>query len=220
MAGFAMGAVTRTTLRESVADQLRNAVTGGTIAVGTHLAEVELSESLGVSRATLREALRQLQQEGLLTQDNRGRVSVREVSMQEIRDLFEVRLGLESIAVERLCQLEDRASAIVELRAKLDRLETQETLADALNADLDFHDALVVLAGNPTLYQSWRNIGGLIRITMIAAGPDPARTNLAFDRHAPIVDLIEAGNVAEARSFIHQHMSSAAEILVERMTAA
>ncbi len=214
---FPVGRATRFTLRESVADRLRVAIKDGSLGSGAHLAEVELSDSLGVSRATLREALRQLQQEGLLTQDTRGRVSVRQVSRQEVRDIFEVRLGLESIAVQRLCALEDRAAAVAELRGKLDRLKYEVSLADDLDADLDFHGTICSLAGNPMLFQAWSNLSGLIRITMIAAGPDPARENMAFERHAPIVDLIASGDVAEAHRFLEHHMETAVDLLVNRM---
>jgi DNA-binding GntR family transcriptional regulator len=214
---FPVGRATRFTLRESVADNLRAAIADGTVGVGVHLAEVELSESLGVSRATLREALRQLQQEGLLAQDSRGRLSVRKVTVQEVRDIFEVRLGLESIAVQRLCAVEDLTAITAELRGKLDRLKNDVSLGEGMDADLDFHGTMCRLAGNPMLHQSWLNISGLIRITMIAAGPDPARENMAFERNAPIVDLIAARDVARAHEFLDHHMATAVDLLVGRM---
>jgi DNA-binding GntR family transcriptional regulator len=214
---FPVGRATRFTLRESVIDRVRGCVVDGTLRGGTHLAEVELSESLGVSRATLREALRQLQQEGILVQDERGRVFVREVTAQEVRDIFEVRTGLEQVAVRRLCALPDRAVVVAELRAKLERLRHPVSLADDVEADLAFHDAICALAGNPTLQRAWADISGLIRITMISAGPGPARENMAYDRHRPIVDLVEAGDAEAARRFIETHMATAAELLVARM---
>ena len=61
-----LGGLAKTSLREQALDQLRNAVTSGEIEPGTHLVETELSAALSISRGTLREALRQLQQEGLV----------------------------------------------------------------------------------------------------------------------------------------------------------
>ena len=217
MTVFPVGRATRLTLRESVTDRLRGSVVDGTLPAGTHLAEVELSESLGVSRATLREAMRQLQQEGLLVQDQRGRVFVRELSAQDVRDIFEVRTGLEQVAVRKLCAMPDRAPVVAQLRAKLERLRHRVNLADDVQADLAFHDTICRLAGNPTLHRAWSDISGLIRITMISAGPGPARENMAYDRHRPIVDLIEAGDAEQARRFLDAHMATAADLLVERM---
>jgi len=217
MANFNFGVPSRLTLRESVAEQLRRAVLGGDIAPGTHLGEVELSKSLGVSRSTLREALRQLQQEGLLSQDVRGRVSVRQVSDAEVKDIFEVRLGLESIALRRLCMREDRASDVEVCREKLERLRLSLSLDEDLNADLDFHGTICERAGNATLTQAWQSISGVIRITMIAAGGAPARHNASYDRHAPIVDYIEKGDAGAALAFLEEHMASALDHLLDRI---
>jgi DNA-binding GntR family transcriptional regulator len=218
MTVFSIGRATRFTLRESVTDRLRTAIGEGTLAPGTHLAEVELSGSLGVSRATLREALRQLQQEGLLVQDQRGRVSVRHLTGSEVYDIFEVRTGLEQIAIGRLCALPDREPVVAALQGKLDRLKYQVSLAEDLDADLNFHGAMCELAGNQTLYQAWSNISGLVRVTMIAAGPKPARENMQFERHCPIVDLIAAGDAEAAHRFLAEHMDTAAQRLVSRMS--
>lgn len=218
MAVFPVGRATRFTLRESVIDQLRIAIGDGTLAAGTHLAEVDLSSSLGVSRATLREALRQLQQEGLLVQDQRGRVSVRCLTGSEVHDIFEVRTGLEQIAIGRLCVLPDREPVVAALRGKLDRLNYQVSLAEDLDADLNFHGTMCELAGNQALYQAWSNISGLVRVTMITAGPKPARENMEFERHRPIVDLIAAGDATAAHRFLAEHMATAAQLLVSRMT--
>ena len=217
MTRFDLAEPSRLTLRESVADQLRAAISDGSIAPGTHLGEVDLSASMQISRATLREALRQLQQEGLLTQDTRGRVSVRKVSPAEVTDIFEVRLGLESIAVRRLCNRTERTADVEVLRSKLERLREPLPLGEEMDADLNFHGTIFARAGNETLTQAWKSISGVIRITMIAAGDAPARANASYDRHAPIVDFIESGDAAGALAFLHQHMTSAAEHLLARM---
>ena len=220
MRGFPVGQATRFTLRESVAEQIRGAIGDGSLGAGVHLAEVELSESLGVSRATLREALRQLQQEGLLAQDTRGRLTVRRVTAEEVGDLFEVRQSLEALAVQRLCAKEDRADDVAELRRRLERLKVEIDLATDLDADLDFHGTVCRLAGNEILSSAWRSISGLIRITMITAGSAPARENITYERHKPIVDLIEAGDADGALAYLRDHMESAAATLVERMNEA
>ncbi len=82
---------------------------------GTHLVETELSEALQISRGTLREAMRQLQQEGLISAGARGRLSVRHLDTKEIRDIFDVRAALESLAARELASRPDRADAVAEL---------------------------------------------------------------------------------------------------------
>src|SRR6188472_3084899 len=90
-----LGSISTQTRRELILERLRSAISSGELASGTHLAETELSEALGVSRGTLREALRHLQQEGLLTSDSRGRLSVRVVTVKEVGEIFSVRCAIE-----------------------------------------------------------------------------------------------------------------------------
>ncbi len=99
-------------LREQALSALRTAITSGELEPGRHLVETELSEMLQISRGTLREALRQLEQEGLLSAGPRGRLSVRHLDAKEIRDIFSVRAALESLAARTLCELPDRQHVI------------------------------------------------------------------------------------------------------------
>ena len=85
----------RSTLRERALQSLRAAITSGRYRPGDHLGEVELASLLGVSRGTVREALRHLQQEGLVTAGNRGMLRVSTVTPQEVRELFRVRAALD-----------------------------------------------------------------------------------------------------------------------------
>ena len=76
--------LSRLTLREQVLESLREAVLTGTFRPGDHLGETELAESYGVSRGTVREALRTLEQARLVTSDSRGKVWVRTLRPEEI----------------------------------------------------------------------------------------------------------------------------------------
>ncbi len=91
----------KTSLREQPLTAMRKAITTGQIGPSTHLVETDLSEALQISRGTLREAMRQLQQEGLISAGARGRLSVRHLDTKEIRDIFNVRAALESLGGPR-----------------------------------------------------------------------------------------------------------------------
>ncbi|WP_369051926.1 GntR family transcriptional regulator [Kineococcus terrestris] len=214
----ALGSIEPQTRRELIHARLREAISSGELAAGTHLAEVELSESLGVSRGTLREALRQLQQEGLLTADSRGRLSVRVVTEQEVEEIFTVRHALESLALELICARQDRPAVVAQVRRALDGLRRAEgDVAAQLDADMAFHERLCELSGNATLLHSWRSVSGLTRAAVTAAGPETALHNMAYERHAPIADLLEAGDEAGARDYLRAHMRDAARRIEERM---
>jgi DNA-binding GntR family transcriptional regulator len=207
-----LGPVERTTRREQILVKLRDAVSTGALAPGTHLAEIELSESLGVSRGTLREALRHLQQEGLLVSDTRGRLSVRVLDAREVREVFAVRSALEALACEEVCALPDRSELVARLRRQLELMAAPGVeLSELVTRDLEFHEILLRASGNETLLQSWLHVSGQARAAITAAGADPARANMAAERHAPLVDVIERGDAEAGRAFLRAHMVEAAE---------
>ena len=208
-----LASLDRSTLRERALDALRFAVTSGQYRPGDHLGEVELAGRLGVSRGTVREALRHLQQEGLVTAGARGMLRVRSHSATEIRELFEVRAALEGLAVRLLIASPQRDAAVATLRRALSALDqAPPDFIAHVDADMAFHLLLCQLSGNSMLATAWQQLAGRIRVTIMARGEAQA-TLMSGGYHAPIVDAIEAGDIAQAVEVLQQHMDRAAERL-------
>lgn len=206
-----LASLDRTTLRERALEALRAAITSGQYRPGDHLGEVELGKHLGVSRGTVREALRHLQQEGLVTTGNRGMLRVNSVSPQEVRELFRVRAALEGLAVAEIIASPDRDAAVATLRTALSELvDTDGDFAANLEADLGFHLLMCRLSGNTMLVDSWRYLEGRIRVTIMNYESDQKPTMMSRDRHRPIVDAIESGDATAAAAVVEQHMAAAA----------
>ena len=215
MAASGFDAVERSTLRERCLGALRSAITTGRLGPGDHLNEVELASSLGVSRATIREALRHLQQDGLVVARSRGMLRVREVGDQEIRGLYAARGALEALAAETLAAQSERGAAIAALDAAIFRLDAAEgDLPAQIEADLAFHVLLCELCGNVTLLRLWRSLEGPVRISIMHAGLSRALHNMAAARHRSIVAAIASGDVPGSRATIIRHMAEAAERLL------
>src|ERR1700754_5176799 len=113
----------KTSLREQALTALRKAITTGQLRPSTHLVETELSDALQISRGTLREAMRQLQQEGLISAGARGGVSGRHLGAKGVEDIFNGRAALEAPAAHTLAGRPDRAGAVSELRAAVADME-------------------------------------------------------------------------------------------------
>jgi DNA-binding GntR family transcriptional regulator len=201
----------RSTLRERALEALRLAITSGRYRPGDHLGEVELATHLGVSRGTVREALRHLQQEGLVTAGNRGMLRVSTVSPQEIRELFRVRAALEGLAAAEIIASPRRDAAVGTLREALSNLGETGDFASKVESDLGFHLLLCRLSGNSMLVETWRHLEGRIRVTIMNGEVEGMPSVMSRDRHAPIVDAIERGDVPAAMSVVEQHMAAAAE---------
>jgi DNA-binding GntR family transcriptional regulator len=206
----------KTSLRQQALSALRRAITTGQLTPGTHLVETELSEKLQISRGTLREAMRQLQQEGLISAGARGRLSVRHLDTKEIRDIFNVRAALESLAARELAALADRTECVQLLRDAVDDMDrwAASNLEDRIEADLRFHRTMCQLTGNETLLHQWTSLEGSIRMSIMFAGVDRAIKNMDAKRHMGIVDAIAAGDVDLAAATVASHMAGAADVLV------
>jgi DNA-binding GntR family transcriptional regulator len=212
MTAESLPSLDRATLRERALQALRSAITSGQYEPGDHLGEVELATRLGISRGTVREALRHLEQEGLVTAGQRGMLRVNKLSPVEIKGLYLVRAALEGLAVTTLIDAPDRDQAVSTLRAALAGLsDTGTELAARVEADLSFHLLLCELTGNPMLVESWKHLEGRIRVTIMSHDAEQLPAIMAHHRHAAIVDAIEASDPIGARAVVEQHMAAAAQ---------
>jgi DNA-binding GntR family transcriptional regulator len=214
MAAQPLTSLDRSTLRERALEALRTAISSGQYRPGDHLGEEELARRLGVSRGTVREALRHLQQDGLVTAGARGMLRVHSLSPVEIRDLFQVRGALEGLAVTLIIASPKRNAAVARLRKALSDLDDPDRDFTAhIDADLGFHLLLCQLSENSVLVDAWRHLEGQVRLTIFNDGDEHHTNIMSGSHHAPIVDALEAGDAAQAVKVLQDHMMLAAERL-------
>jgi DNA-binding GntR family transcriptional regulator len=207
----------RSTLRERTLQALRAAITGGQYRPGDHLGETELATRLGVSRGTVRQALRDLQHEGLVTASHRSTLRVSSLSSDEVWELFRVRAALEGLAVSQIVSCADRQAAADSLRGALAHLvDPDADFVARVDADLGFHLLLCQLSKNSVLVETWRHLEGRLRVIIVAAGPVRAQLAMSRERHEAIIDTIESGDSDAAADVINQHMALAADELAVR----
>lgn len=210
----ALRSLDRKTLRERALVSLRSAILSGRYRPGDHLGEVEIATRLNISRGTVREALRHLQQEGLVTPGMRGMLRVRSLSKNEVDELYRVRGALEGQAVAEIIESSRRSHAVTELTAALDKLDAVSgDLPEQLEADLAFHALLCELSGNSILLNTWRHLEGPIRVVVMSAATGNRRIPMSAGRHRPIVDAIGRGDADEAVRVLKEHMAAAVELL-------
>jgi DNA-binding GntR family transcriptional regulator len=213
MATQPLASLDRSTLRERALEALRTAIISGQYRPGDHLGEEELAGRLGVSRGTVREALRHLQQEGLVTAGARGMLRVHSLSPGEIRDLFQVRGALEGLAVTLLIASPRKDEAVLRLRKALSDLDDPDHDFSAhIDADLGFHLLLCQLTENSVLVDAWRHLEGRVRITIFSDNERHLNI-LSGSHHAPIVDAIEEGDADQAVIVLRDHMMLAVDRL-------
>lgn len=213
-----MASLSRSTLREQALLRLRDAILTGELPPGSHLNEVELSGQLGISRGTIREALRALEQAGMAEQVDRGRLLVRTLSVREINELYDVRTVLERHAAELIMASPDKAQLLSRLREALPAGgDHDEPFAQAMDRDLAFHETLCTLSGNKLLVEMWHGLENHVRIVAASCGVRTKQPIMTRESHEPLIDAMEHADQAEVGQAIAAHMRSAVDFWVSRL---
>jgi DNA-binding GntR family transcriptional regulator len=194
-------------LRDRVTDVVREAIIRGDLEAGRRLTERELGELTGVSRTSLREALRSLQAEGLVERSEARGIQVSVLTAAVVSELYEVRAPLEATAVE-LCARNASDEQITALRAALIPLATAD-LDDQLDALRDFYHLLLRAAGNSVLQQIFGSIEARIHALRRVSLRIGGRAEASCQELAGIVGLIEARNGPAAAAAAHAHVLAA-----------
>lgn len=187
--------------------ELERMVLAGELVAGEKLNELALAERLGVSRGPVREALRALAETGLVRiEKNRG-VFVREISVTEADEIYELRATLDQMAGRKLAQA-IVPEQLAELQAVVKRMQDAAIRDDREGyhlANLRFHDALVEFAGNAKLTQMYRRLVNELSLFRRHTLAEPLRLRKSTLEHQKILALIAAGDTEGAGARLHEH---------------
>jgi DNA-binding FadR family transcriptional regulator len=224
---------------QQIADELRALIVSGKLSEGDSLGrEPELVERFGVSRPSLREALRILEAEGLITvvrgvyggvvvHEPDHRMTARTASLVlrarnvSLADVFEARAELEPRAAEVIASKRNRRAAVAELSGLIDKEE--ESIEDPESfgvANAEFHERLVSLAGNQTLAIVAEMLNEIVvrAVAAVSKGDDPMgslstrRRGLRSQRR--LLELLEAGDAAGAEEHWRAHMAVVGRVML------
>jgi len=210
-------------LVDDLAAKIRGRIMSGEIPIGAQLRQAALATMFGVSRTPVREALRQLQNGGLIeVLPNRGAV-VRVPVPWEVREAYEVRAELEALAATRTVS---RASAetFAALR-KANQLMYTSSIAQAAGdgtssvptgqGNDDFHTLIYEASGNSHLARAIYEINERFprNVSALVLADDPRHREENFREHERIVDALEAGDAEKAREEMRSHVINAGEHL-------
>jgi phosphonate utilization transcriptional regulator len=191
-----------------VARELERMIVAGELPAGAKLTESDIAERLGVSRGPVREAFRALEESGLVRlEKNRGGF-VRQVTLAEADEIFELRAVLDEHAGRRVAQRAGAAD-VRELFGLVDRMEQAAARGDADAyhlVNLAFHDRLVELAGNAKLLAMYRRLVNELNLYRRAALDAAGTLPVSVSEHRAIVERIAAGQAAAAGRLLHEHV--------------
>ena len=204
------------TLKENVTDRIRESIISGKLAPGTELNQAQIAEELGVSRGPVREAMGRLEQEGLIRTVAYKRVFITPMNRRYVEELYSVRAGLETMALEQgidqltakdLQQLE----RIVDQMRVAARSQQQETLVEL---DLKFHEYIVRMADHNLILNLWQQLAVGVKRCLHTQHRIYTFLDEVVGTHPTIVTAIAERNKPLAVQILRTHITESAEAII------
>ena len=197
-------------LRELAYQELKHKILIGEIASETRLMEVSLAEKMNVSRTPIREAIRELAADGLVTIEPRRGAYVAKVSVKDMLDVFEVREDLEGLAASlaALRATEEQKKRLQELISEYDTAVEEDDKKAIVSCDEEFHRLIVQCSANDTLIQMVNHIQELSLRFRYIYFDDFSRNRKVSEEHKKIYDAIISGDKERAREEADAHIKA------------
>lgn len=205
-------------IRTQVYTMLKDEICTGVFPSGHRLQETELAGRYAVSRSPVREALRLLAAEGLVEEmPNRG-AFVRAFTQRDIEEIYELRLLLESYAIDLLTAAitQEGADILLSILSNLELAYGRQDLSGYIQLDTQLHSTLIQLCGNSLLADLYSRLTNQIARFRQNSLTSEDRSRESVDEHRDLVRAIVSGKAEEAKQVNATHLRLAKEKVVER----
>lgn len=203
--------IAREPLSKGIYRSLKAAILNGKLSPGERITELELGAMFKTSQGPVREALKHLEQEGLVTREPYKGTFISQITSEEVHEVYVLRILIESIAVKRFM---DRATVndinkLQELIHMMENAAAKNDVATLVEHDMMFHQYICKQSGSSLLLQIWMIIHGKARI-VAAMGNRLWDSKLSdiVEMHQPLLDSIADGNIVKAFDLINTHTRS------------
>lgn len=203
--------VANSALHETVVDALRQAIAQGRFAPGEHLREADLADAMQVSRGPIREALTQLEREGLVVLRRHRGAQVVELSRVDVEEVYTLRMALERLAVRRAAELarDEHFAEMDGVLAQMTELDADYDSKRAASLDVAFHDIIYRAADHARLYRAWQQIRSQVYVFLYSRSVAIHDFNdIAFE-HGELRDLLARRDADAAVRTIEGHLDGA-----------
>jgi phosphonate utilization transcriptional regulator len=215
-----------------VQEEIERLIMTGELAVGTRVNETELAQRFNTSRGPIREALRALEEAGLVRNERNRGVFVREISFEEADEIYELREALEEIIGRRVARTIG-PDALERLKAMLEPMKSAAKAPDLeqyAQLNLQFHEILLEIAGSQKLIETYKRLIKELHLFRMRALDSGGGLRVSTEEHRDIVDAIASGNqdragqamrlhIAESRARMHKALGRPADMSVTSVTS-
>lgn len=199
------------TIREQVYAILRDEISRGEYAPGTRLQEADLTEHLNVSRSPVREALRQLVADGLLIEIPNKGVYVKEFSLRDIEEIYDLRVLLESYAIFHSAGriTSARLRRLLDILADMEEAYEKEDIEAYTASDEKLHMRIVQLADNSLVNDTYERVRSMNQQFRVLSLADKQRFRESLEEHREMIGALATGDMNRADEINRRHLSYA-----------
>lgn len=208
-----------TLVREHALDKLRNAISRGLYPPGMRLVERELCEALGVSRTSVREALRQLQAENLIEVGKRRNITVAVISSKDAEDIYLMREMLETLAVRRFVARGDEAAIkkLVRIHKDLRKVLNKGDVRELALMASEFYETILVNSDSKVIADMARQLLTRVNYLRMRSMAEPHRLEDGIHEWDRLIEAIVAGNANAAAKAMSEHLANARRAVVAKL---
>lgn len=206
-------------LRDVVFNTLRQAILTGELKPGERLMEIHLANKLGVSRTPIREAIRKLELEGLVTMIPRRGAEVAQITEKSMNDVLEVRRAMDALCTELACERISEEE-ITALKAACDNFAEAVKTKDVrkcAQADVEIHDIIVQATGNMRLVQLINNLSEQMYRYRFEYLKDISRYDSLIEEHREIYESIKRRDKVAASAAAKLHIDNQKKTIIQQI---
>ncbi|MBQ6400760.1 MAG: GntR family transcriptional regulator [Firmicutes bacterium] len=204
-------------LREMVYEELKMQILTGGIVPGTRMMEVDLAEEMGVSRTPIREAIRKLEKEGLVTIEPRRGAYASMISTEDMVEILEVRQDLEGLAAYLAAsRMNDKEmKQLNEIAERYNKAVTEGSMKDMIQYDTKFHRLIVDSCSNKILVHMIEQLQELVLRFRYIYYDNFRRAENMPEEHRAIIEAIASGDADHARQVADVHIDRLKQLVIE-----
>jgi DNA-binding GntR family transcriptional regulator len=212
--------IARRSLHDELVERLREMISGGALAAGEKIQEMALCQRFGVSRTPLREALKVLASEGVITLQPRRGAIVSSLSLPDLEEVFPIMGALESLSGEMACRLitDEEIAEITMMHRKMVGHWRRRELQPYFKMNQAIHQAILDASRNETLKSVYRGLAGRLLTARYVANMSDERWQQAVAEHEAMLAALQARDGPKLAVILKKHLANKLATLKARLT--
>lgn len=206
-------------LRQDIYDYLRDQIINGNLKPGERIVETRIAKELNVSQSPIREALRDLELMGLVDSVPFKGTFVKELTLRDLRDAYQLRANLEGLAAKEAAMriIDAEIDDLEKLCSKMSSASRENKLKEFVELDIQFHKAIVKISGNKLLEKLWEMVH-MGHWTLLTAHISKRSLIELAGRHALVLECLKNRDAHKAERVMQQHIDELFEDITRNLT--